>query len=453
MKNKKLQGNIRDAALSILWAVENKQAYSNLLLHKTIESHGISAKNRGLLTEITYGTLQHQLTLDYYLEPYLKGKIEPWVKVLLRLSLYQMIYLDRVPEHAAINEAVEIAKKRGHGGVASVVNGVLRSIQRGGVRSFNSISDPVEKISIETSHPAWLIKRWSEQYGMEKTREMALENNKIPPQTVRVNTVRATPEEVIEMLESEGLKAVQSALVPECLVVSNGQPARSVAFEKGFITIQDESSMLPVYAMQVEPGMEVLDLCAAPGGKSTHIAEKMENRGALFSLDLHEHKVKLIEETAARLGHSIIETAVGDGRQSVERFGAERFDRILVDAPCSGLGVIKRKPDIKYTKKEEDFSRLQDIQFDLLAQAAQLLKPEGILVYSTCTVDAQENRGTAERFLKAHPDMEKVKVSLPEALNNKNTGFVQIFPQDFGGDGFFIAAFRKRENTEAGLDN
>lgn len=447
MKNKKLHGNVRDAAFSILWAVENKQAYSNLLLHQTIESYGISAKNRGLLTEITYGTLQHQLTLDYYLEPFLKGKVEPWVKVLLRMSLYQIVYLDRVPAHAVIHEAVEIAKRRGHGGVASLVNGVLRSVQRSGVRSFNVIADPIEKISIETSHPVWMIKRWAEQFGLEKTREMALENNKVPLQTVRVNTVRASVDEVIEMLQSEGLEASPSKIIPECLVVTGGQPARTTTFEKGFITIQDESSMLPSYALQVEPGMKVLDMCAAPGGKSTHIAEKLENRGTLFSMDLHPHKVKLIQESADRLGHSVIEAEAGDGKRSVERFGKEQFDRILVDAPCSGLGVIKRKPDIKYTKKAEDFSRLQEIQIELLDQAAELLKPGGILVYSTCTVDNMENRGTAERFLKKHPEMETIQVSLPEALGVKHTGFVQVFPQDFGSDGFFIAAFRKEASN------
>lgn len=444
MKNKKLQGNVRDAAFSILWAVENNQAYSNLLLNQTIQSYGIADKNKGLLTEITYGTLQHQMTLDFYLEPYLKGKIEPWVKTLLRLSLYQIVYLDRIPAHAVVHEAVEIAKRRGHGGVASVVNGVLRSIQRNGVRSYNTISDPYEKVAIETSHPVWMIKRWAEQFGLEKTREMVLENNKAPSQTVRVNTVQATPEEVIEMLESEGLHAVQSKLVPECLIVTEGQPVRTATFEKGFITIQDESSMLPAYALQVKPDMDVLDMCAAPGGKTTHIAEKMENRGNLFAMDLHKHKIKLIDETAKRLGHTVIQTEAGDGKKSVERFGEEKFDRILVDAPCSGLGVIKRKPDIKYTKKEEDFARLQEIQLELLDQAARLLKTDGIMVYSTCTVDSMENRGTAERFLKDHPEMEKIEVSLPKELGLKNTGFVQVFPQDFGGDGFFISAFRKK---------
>lgn len=449
MKNKKIHGNVRDAALSILYAVENKQAYSNLLLNKTMDSYGISAKNKGLLTEITYGTLQHQMTLDYYLKPFIKGKIDPWVRTLLRLSLYQIIYLDRIPFHAVINEAVEIAKLRGHAGIGSMVNGILRSVQREGVRSYNEIADPIEKISIETSHPAWMIKRWSEQFGMEKTREMALENNKAPLQTVRVNTAQATPEQVIEMLESEGLTAEPSKIIPECLIVSNGQPVRSQAFEKGFITIQDESSMLPAYALQVEPGMTVLDMCAAPGGKTTHIAEKLKTSGKVVAMDLHAHKVKLIEETAARLGHQHIETIVGDGRESTVRFGEAAFDRILVDAPCSGLGVIKRKPDIKYTKTPDDFGRLQTIQLALLDEAAKLLKPGGVMVYSTCTIDNEENRGTAERFLKAHPEMEQIPSALPPAFKSKGQGFVQVFPQDFGSDGFFIASFRK----STGKDN
>ncbi|MFP8781773.1 16S rRNA (cytosine(967)-C(5))-methyltransferase RsmB [Planococcus plakortidis] len=449
MKNKKIHGNVRDAALSILYAVENKQAYSNLLLNSTMDSYGISAKNKGLLTEITYGTLQHQMTLDYYLEPYIKGKLDPWVRTLLRLSLYQIVYLDRIPFHAVINEAVEIAKRRGHGGIASVVNGILRSIQRSGVRSFNEIADPIEKISIETSHPAWMIKRWSEQFGMQKAREMALENNRAPLQTVRVNTVQATPDEVIEMLESEGLTAEPSKIIPECLVVTGGQPVRTQTFEKGFITIQDESSMLPAYALQVQPGMKVLDMCAAPGGKTTHIAEKLEGQGNVLAMDLHAHKVKLIGETAKRLGHQTIETTVGDGRESSERFGEETFDRILVDAPCSGLGVIKRKPDIKYTKTPDDFGRLQTIQLALLDEAVKLLKPGGILVYSTCTVDTEENRGTAEKFMNTHPQMEQIPAELPAAFKSKGKGFVQVFPQDFGSDGFFIASFRKTDGSIA----
>jgi len=434
-------GNVREAALSILMAVEKNQAYSNLLLHNTIEKHKIDSKDRSLLTEITYGTLQHKMTLDYYLEPFIRGKVEDWVKQLLRLSLYQLLYLSRVPAHAVVNEAVEIAKRRGHKGIASMVNGVLRSVQRQGVRSLEDISDPIERLSVETSHPVWMIKDWIQEYGIEKTREMAFENNRAPVQTVRVNTFKTDVETVMNLLEEEGLKVERSQTVPECLYVTNGQAVRTKAFAEGFITIQDESSMLPAYALQVEPGMRVLDMCAAPGGKSTHIAEKMKNQGEIISLDLHEHKVKLIRENSNRLGLSIIQAESADGRKAAEQFGQASFDRILVDAPCSGLGVIRRKPDIKYTKTEQDAKKLQNIQLELLDEAYKLLKPGGILVYSTCTVEATENREVTHLFIEKHPDMTPVEDLLPLFPQR---GSIQVLPQDFGSDGFFVAAFEKR---------
>ncbi|MFC4409263.1 16S rRNA (cytosine(967)-C(5))-methyltransferase RsmB [Chungangia koreensis] len=434
-------GNVREAALSILMAVEKNQAYSNLLLHNTIEKHGINPKDRSLLTEITYGTLQHKMTLDYYLKPFLRGKIEDWVKQLLRISLYQLLYLSRVPAHAVVNEAVEIAKRRGHKGISSMVNGVLRSIQRQGVRSLDDIADPIERLAIETSHPLWMIKDWIKEYGFEKTREMAFENNRAPVQTVRVNTFKTTIESVVEKLEEDGLKVERSETVPECLYVTNGQAVRTTAFKEGLITIQDESSMFPAHALKVEPGMRVLDMCAAPGGKSTHIAEKMENKGEIISLDLHEHKVKLIRENAERLGLSIIQAETADGRKAGEQFKTESFDRILVDAPCSGLGVIRRKPDIKYTKTEQDAKSLQKIQLDLLDEAYTLLKPGGILVYSTCTVEPTENREVSSQFMEKHPDMQAVD-ELSPLFPQK--GMIQVLPQDFGSDGFFVAAFEKQ---------
>lgn len=237
-------GNVRDAALSILLAVDKHQAYSNLLLNQTIQKYKITdAKDRGLLTEITYGTLQHKLTLDYYLEPFLHGKIDLWVRWLLRMSLYQMHYLTRIPAHAAVNEAVEIAKRRGHKGIASVVNGVLRSILRQGVRNTAEIEDATERLSIETSHPLWLVERWIDMYGYEQTKEMLEENNIPPVQTVRVNSTKATVDEVLAVFEEDGLKAKQSELMPECIYILTGQAARSKAFKEGLVTIQDESSM------------------------------------------------------------------------------------------------------------------------------------------------------------------------------------------------------------------
>lgn len=439
-------GNVRDAALSILLAVDKNQAYSNLLLHETIKRHKIEAKDRALLTEITYGTLQYKMTLDYYLEPFIRGKLDHWVRWLLRLSLYQMHYLTRIPPHAAVNEAVEIAKRRGHQGIASTVNGILRSILRQGVRAIEDITDPIERLAIETSHPQWLVERFVHNYGLEVATAMLHENNVPPVQTVRVNRTVATPEQAIASLQAEGLTVQQSDLMPECLHVTNGQPARTKAFQDGVITIQDESSMIPANVLNPSPGMRVLDMCAAPGGKTTHLAEKMGNKGSILATDLHPHKLDLIDHNTERLGLDIVETAPIDGRKAPNFLQLESFDAVVVDAPCSGLGVMRRKPDIKYTKREEDLENLQKIQLALLDAATKVLKQDGKLVYSTCTVDKQENEGTVEAFLTEHPEMEAIQLeSLPTKLAEKQAnGMLQVFPQDFGSDGFFVAAFRKK---------
>ncbi len=439
-------GNVRDAALSILLAVDKNQAYSNLLLNETIKRHKIEAKDRALLTELTYGTLQHKMTLDYYLEPFIRGSIDHWVRWLLRISLYQMQYLTRIPAHAAVNEAVEIAKRRGHRGIASTVNGILRSVLRQGVPSINDIENPIERLAIETSHPIWLVQRFVNNYGLEVATGMLHENNVPPIQTVRVNTTKVTVEQAVAELEEEGLTAKQSDVIPECLHVTNGQPARTNAFKEGHITIQDESSMIPANVLKPSPGMRVLDRCAAPGGKTTHLAEIMKNEGSILATDLHPHKLDLIDHNTERLGLDIIETAPIDGRKAPEFLQAESYDAILVDAPCSGLGVMRRKPDIKYTKREEDLENLQTIQLALLDAATKVLKIKGKLVYSTCTVDKQENEGTVNAFLAAHPEMEAIQLeSLPTKLAEKQAnGMLQVFPQDFGSDGFFVAAFRKK---------
>lgn len=438
-------GNVRDAALSILMAIEKNQAYSNLLLHQTIEKYNIEQKDSGLLTEITYGTLQHKMTLDYYLEPFVKGKLDDWVRQLLRLSLYQIHYLDRIPNHAAVNEAVEIAKKRSHKGTAGLVNGILRSVLRQGLRSTDKIDDPIERLSIESSHPLWLIKRWVAQFGYEQTQTMAFENNTPPTQTIRVNLSRTSVDEVMDMLEDEGIVSHKSDVLPECLHIEKGQVAKTKAFQYGFVSIQDESSMIPTHALRVEPGHRVLDMCAAPGGKSMHIAEHLQGNGTLVSVDLHPHKVKLISEQATRLGFENIETRTMDSRKLTDEYEEESFDRILVDAPCSGLGVIRRKPDIKYTKKEEDFASLQTIQLRLLDEASKLIKPDGLIVYSTCTIDETENNGTVQAFLANHPEMVLDELNvLPKAYHHLITqGTIHIFPQDFNSDGFFVAAFKK----------
>lgn len=442
--------NVRDTALQLLETIEKNQAYSNLLLNNAIEKNEINPIDVGLLTELVYGTLQRKMTIDFYLKPFIEKnkKLQSWVVNLLRMTLYQMVYLDKIPERAAIFEAVEIAKRRGHKGIASLVNGVLRSIQRNGLPSLDAIRDPAERISIETSHPLWLVRRWVDQFGVEKTREMCEVNLTAPLQTGRVNLTRISRDECLDLLEEEGFEVEPSPILPEAIKSLRGNLASSKAFKYGLLTIQDESSMLVAHALGIKEEEVILDACAAPGGKTTHIAEKLANSGKVISLDLHEHKVKLISENAERLGLENIEAQKMDSRQAAAQFEKESIDRVLLDAPCSGLGVMRRKPDMKYTKKEQDLSQLQTIQLSLLESVAPLLKAEGTLVYSTCTVDRAENQEVIEEFLRKHPEFEgdtTFAERMPETIKPLIDGFdVQILPQDFGSDGFYIACLRKK---------
>lgn len=448
MKGK--QKNVREVALELLETIEKKQSYSNLLLNSTIKNNELNNKDVGLLTELTYGTLQRKMTLDYFLEPFLKNskKLESWVLQLLRITLYQMVYLDKIPDRAAIFEAVDIAKKRGHKGVASLVNGVLRNVQRQGVRSLDEISNQIERLSIETSHPLWLVKRWVEQLGFDRAKEMCEVNLTAPLQTARVNLLKVTRKEAVKQLVEEGFQVEESPIVPEGIKCYKGNLANSMAFKDGLITIQDESSMLVAHALGVSPEEKVLDACSAPGGKSTHMAERMGNTGQVFSLDLHDHKVKLVANTAGRLGLTNITATAMDSRKAPEHFAKESFDRILLDAPCSGLGVMRRKPDMKYTKAESDLYQLKDVQLSLLKAVAPLLKKGGSLIYSTCTVDQEENSFVIKNFLEEHSDFEpdnSLKSRLPDAVQPLvNEYELQILPQDFGSDGFYIASLRKK---------
>lgn len=447
---KERKKNVRETALDLLETIEKNQAYSNLLLNNAIKKNEINQKDIGLLTELTYGTLQRRMSLDFYLEPFLNGnkKVESWVKQLLRLTLYQMVYLDKIPDRAAIFEAVEIAKQKGHKGISGMVNGVLRNIQRQGLPSIETLEDPIERLSIETSHPLWLVKRWVDQLGIEQAKQMCEINLTAPLQTARVNLTKISKENCILKLNEEGFQVEASPVLPEAIKCYRGNLANSVAFKEGYITIQDESSMLAAYALGAEVNERILDACAAPGGKSTHIAEKMQNTGQVISLDLHEHKVKLIKENATRLELTNIEPSALDSRKVQEHFEKESFDRILLDAPCSGLGVMRRKPDMKYTKKEEDLMQLSSIQLNLLKAVSPLLKKGGILVYSTCTVDREENQLVVESFLKNDVDFEEdltIKDRMPAAIRPLVNGFeLQILPQDIGSDGFYIACLRKK---------
>ncbi|WP_342551932.1 16S rRNA (cytosine(967)-C(5))-methyltransferase RsmB [Paenibacillus sp. FSL R7-0652] len=438
----------RALAVKVLSAVEQDGAYSNLELNRRLKEAELSSADAGLATELVYGTIARRNTLDYYLERFVaKGmaKLQSWVRSLLRISAYQLIYLDRIPEHAVVSEAVNLAKKLGHQGISGMVNGVLRNMIRNKEQLHIPSDLPApERISLEHSHPLWMVERWIAQYGEETTEAICRANNEPPAVSVRVNTTMTTRDKLMEEMADAGAVVDVSRLSPDGILVrSGGNMALTSWYRDGLFSVQDESSMLVAEAVAPEEGHHVLDCCAAPGGKTAHMAEKMRDRGHITANDVHAHKRELILEQAERLGLSCIDAVTGDALDLNKRYAESSFDRILLDAPCSGLGVIRRKPDVKWTKSASDIEEISSLQRELLDRAAPLLKPGGILVYSTCTIEASENEEMVADFLNRHPEYRAIGTpfwSQPEAANWKPVnGGVQILPQYAHSDGFYIA--------------
>ncbi|RTE08670.1 16S rRNA (cytosine(967)-C(5))-methyltransferase RsmB [Paenibacillus whitsoniae] len=453
-KSSAVRHSAREAALDVLVRVEENQAYSNLLLNQVLQKHALPRADAGLATELVYGTIGRKNTIDFFLERFVsKGlaKLEPWVRCLLRLSFYQLYYLDRIPDHAVVSEAVNIAKRRGHQGISGMVNGVLRAVLRSKAElALPAALGDVKRIALGHSHPEWLVRRWIRQLGAELTEQICAANNVPPHVSIRANARRLSRAELLRQLEAADIRAEASLLAPAGVLVHGaGNMALVPGFGHGDFSIQDESSMLVAEALDPRPGMTVLDCCAAPGGKTAHIAEKMGDTGKIWACDLHEHKRKLIDDQAERLGLSSIETLVMDATELDRHFAPASFDRILLDAPCSGFGVIRRKPDLKWAKQEAEIAAIAATQHAILERVHRLLKPGGVLVYSTCTIEHEENAGMIERFLADHPEFELAPLPAeafgavdPAAVQ---AGMVQILPQQFHSDGFFIARLRKRE--------
>lgn len=444
---------LRNTIVDLLLRIEKDSGFSHLVIDNAIKTNKLNPKDEGLLTEVVYGTIQRKLTLDWYIGSFItqKKKLDDWVRVLLRMSLYQMEYLDKVPDHAIIHEAVEIAKKRGHKGTASFVNGVLRSIQRHGVPDISKIKSDSKRLALETSHPEWMVERWITEYGYETTKKMCESNLNRKVMAVRIQPLKIKRNDAIELLKKQGFDVRPSLFSEQGILIEKGNILKSDLFKDGYLTIQDQSSMLVAEMLRAEPEMLVLDTCSAPGGKATHIAEKMQNMGSVQAYDLHNKKVKLIQDKAAGLTLSIIDANAMDARKLQSVHQKEKFDRILVDAPCSGLGVIRGKPEIKYHKQESDIQRLSSIQLEILESVAPLLKINGLLIYSTCTVDKEENETVVQRFIDGNKNYDIDTAffdELPESLQTSQgiteTG-LQLFPQDYGTDGFFLTRLIRKK--------
>ena len=427
----------RNLALAVLEDVFVNQAYSNIALNKHLKGSQLSAADKGLVTEIVYGTVARKLTLEWYLSHFIqdRDKLDNWLYILLLLSAYQLRYLDKIPSHAVVNEAVELAKARKKGS-EKLVNAVLRRILREGWPDIDSIKRKNKRDSIAYSLPVWLVSKLKEEYGEERAQAIfksLLVRNKA---SIRVTDL-SRKEEIKAVLE-----ATDSPLAATGLVKEHGHFAGHDLFAEGVITIQDESSQLVAPTLDPQGDEQVLDACAAPGGKTAHIASYLTS-GKVTALDLYDHKLDLIQENAERLGVAErVQTQKLDARKVHEFFGRDSFDKILVDAPCSGIGLLRRKPDIKYNKETADFTSLQEIQLEILGSVCQTLRKGGIITYSTCTIVSEENFQVVQAFLESHPEFEQVTLE-HECKDIMKDGCILITPELYGSDGFFISQFRK----------
>ena len=427
----------RNLALKVLEDVFVNQAYSNIALNKHLKGSQLSATDKGLVTELVYGTVARKLTLEWYLSHFIedRDKLDSWLYVLLLMSVYQLQYLDKLPDHAVVNEAVELAKLRKKGS-EKLVNAVLRRILREGLPDIASIKRKNKRDSIAYSLPVWLVSKLKEEYGEERAQaifESLLQRNKA---SIRVTDL-SQKEEIKALLD-----ASDSILSNTGLVKEQGHFAGHHLFAEGAITIQDESSQLVAPTLHLQGEEQVLDACAAPGGKTVHIASYLTT-GQVTALDLYDHKLNLIQENAERLGVADrVRTEKLDARKVHDFFGQNCFDRILVDAPCSGIGLLRRKPDIKYNKETADFMSLQEIQLEILGSVCQTLRKGGIITYSTCTIVSEENFQVVQTFLERHPEFEQVKLE-HECKDILKDGCILITPELYGSDGFFISQFRK----------
>lgn len=444
----------REMALSVLTMVEKEGAYSNLALNYVLEKYRPGKLDRAFATELAYGVLRRKNTLDWALAQLVKKPLSSLalpILNILRIGAYQLMFLDRVPASAACNESTEMAKKHGHAGVVRFVNGTLRSLARrkSEIEYPDFQKNPVKHIALLYSHPEWLVKRWLSEFGPEETISICRADNEPAPNTVRTNTLRISREELSAKLKEDGLLVRETDFAPEGLNLEGFFSYSSLnSYREGLFQVQDESSLLASRALMPGPGAKVLDSCGAPGGKTTHLAQLMENRGEILAVDLHPHKLALIEESCARLGVTIVRTLAADARSLPDSL-LGWADCVLVDAPCTGLGVLRRRPDARWRKEPGQIGELVRVQAEILQSAARVLRPGGVLVYSTCTITREENAGQVENFLSARDDFtaEDLSPFLPDTLDGENTykrGYVQILPHRHGMDGFFMARLRKK---------
>lgn len=449
----------REVALKVLYKIDKDEAYSNISLNEMINKNRdtLNKKDISLISEIVYGVTTWRLTLDEIIKKYSKiriKKISTWILNILRESIYQIIFLDRVPKSAAVNEGVNLAKRYGNKGSIGFVNAILRNIDENDYKELFNEKDELDKISKTTSMPKWII---------EELKEEEIDNNKIldickssnirPKISIRVNNLKTSREELKEILNKEGIKS-EDGILKDFLILEKASNLENLeSFKKGLFTVQDEVAGLTALILNPEQEEKILDACSSPGGKTTYIAEIMKNTGKIDAWDIHEHRTKLVDENSKRLGITIINTKVEDASIYKEEY-KNKFDKILLDVPCLGIGVLKRKPDIKWQKKKEDIEEISKLQFNILNTCSKYLKKGGELVYSTCSIFKKENRDIILKFLNENSNFETVKINkiLKEKVEKNffldylvDDKFLEVY-QNNRTDGFFICKLVKKGN-------
>ncbi len=444
----------REAALRALVRVEQDGAYLNLALPALLKP--LPAEERALAFRLARGTLQRLNTLDWALDLFCRrpaGTLTPWIRNLLRLGAYQALYMEKIPDYALVDQSVRLARRFGHRGVAGLVNAVLRRLAREAdlLPWPDPASSPLDYISLVHSHPRWLVERAVERFGPGGAAEWCRANNDIAATAVRPNRLRTTAAELAAVLTGEGYAVKESPGIPGILQVSGPvTPAAAEAYQKGLFTIQGESSALVAPLTGVRPGDTALDLCSAPGGKATHLAEIIEDRGRVYAVDVRRSRLRLVKKAADRLGLKSIETVLADGRE-IARSGLPAPAAVLVDAPCSGLGVIRRQPEIKWRRQEKELPGFRELQLELLKGAAPVIAPGGRLLYSVCSTEPEETIQVVEAFNRSASGFELQPLrplmplpfrDSPEQKTKPDPVF--IFPHLSGLDGFFLAMWHKK---------
>lgn len=433
--------NARDTALHILYDIEYNGAYSNIALKNEFgKKRDLETLDKAFITRIVYGVEKMKLTLDYIIECNSKikiKKISKYILIILRMGIYQLKYMDKVPESAAVNESVKLAKRYGHGASAGFVNGMLRNIARTDVKLPK---EELLNMAYKYSYPVDLCKKWCSDFGKDFTEELLAAMNEDSKITLRINTLKTTTDELLK--SNSGF--VKSELYENAVLCDGFDVGNSDIYKKGLVIAQDISAMMASQVLSPKVGSRVLDMCAAPGGKTTHMAELMKNKGEIVACDIHPHKVDIISENADRMGIDIINACCIDSCKDISAFH-DSFDYVLADVPCSGYGIIKRKPDIKW--KSDNIDDLLNISLIILTNAAKYVKIGGEIVFSTCTINKEENEERLSEFLRENPHFETVDISdkLPSGLyhDTAKQGHVTLYPNVDNTDGFFIAKVKR----------